>query len=241
MKGGVAMAEGFIKLYRQFMEWEWYHDTNTMVLFLHCLLKANHKDKKWQGITIERGSFITSYGNLAKELRFSVRSVRTALEHLKSTNELTIKTTNKYTLINVVKWANYQSNDNDNDTQTDKQKDKRPTSNRQATDKQPTTTKNEKNVKNEENDKKKDIKHKHGIYSHVLLTDSEYSRLKNDFPDIEERIQRLDDYIQMKGAKYKDHNLTIRTWAKKDSQPQQGKPKDVEVDWLHDYIEKMEA
>ena len=41
------MNEGFIKIYRQLLEWEWYTDTNTKVLFLHCLLKANFKTKKY--------------------------------------------------------------------------------------------------------------------------------------------------------------------------------------------------
>jgi hypothetical protein len=65
--------------------------------------------------------------------------------------------------------------------------------------------------------KDKETRHRHGEYNHVLLTSSELDRLKEDFPlDWEERIARLDEYIQMKGASYKDHNLTIRNWARKD-------------------------
>ena len=41
--------EGWIKLHRQILDWEWYDDINVKVLFLHLLLTANYEDKKWQG------------------------------------------------------------------------------------------------------------------------------------------------------------------------------------------------
>lgn len=60
-------------------------------------------------------------------------------------------------------------------------------------------------------------KHKYGEYKNVLLTDEEYEKLKDEFPnDYEERIERLSSYIASKGAKYKNHLATIRNWARKD-------------------------
>ncbi len=35
---------GYIALHRQMLNWEWYKNTNTKVLFIHLLLKANYKD-----------------------------------------------------------------------------------------------------------------------------------------------------------------------------------------------------
>ena len=49
--------DGHIKLYRKFLDWEWYQDINTKVLFIHMLMKANWKDGKFMGTTIPRGSF----------------------------------------------------------------------------------------------------------------------------------------------------------------------------------------
>ena len=61
-------------------------------------------------------------------------------------------------------------------------------------------------------------KHKYGEYKNVLLTDEEYEKLQNEFPnDYEERIERLSSYIASKGAKYKNHLATIRNWARKDN------------------------
>lgn len=70
------------------------------------------------------------------------------------------------------------------------------------------------------NDKiKKPVKHKYGEYKNVFLTDDEYDKLQAEFPDLAERIERLSEYIESKGAKYKSHYATIRAWAKKDTKP----------------------
>lgn len=65
----------------------------------------------------------------------------------------------------------------------------------------------------------KDIKHRHGNFQHVFLTDDEYSRLKADFSDCETLIQNLDDYLENNPSKhYANHNLTIRNWARRDAE-----------------------
>ena len=71
----------------------------------------------------------------------------------------------------------------------------------------------------------KPTKHKHGSFGHVLLTDEELSRLRADLgePTVTEYIRRLDEYIEQKGAKYRNHSLTIRNWAKRDTE--RGQPK----------------
>lgn len=106
---------GYIKLFRKFIKWEWYGDANTKALFIHCLLRANHEDKKWKGLVIKKGSFITGRKQLAKELAMSESQVRTSLNHLKLTKELTISTTARYSIITVNNWDDFQKNDQVND------------------------------------------------------------------------------------------------------------------------------
>ncbi len=61
-------------------------------------------------------------------------------------------------------------------------------------------------------------KHKHGEYCHVLLTSDEYLRLCEEWgePEVLRMIKILDEGIEIKGYKYKNHNLALRKWKEKD-------------------------
>lgn len=144
---------GWIKLHRALMEWEWYSDANTTRVFIHLLLSANHKPNYWRGTKVENGQIIIGRKKLAEKLRLSERQVRTAINHLISTNEIATETTNKYTLVTLLNWGKYQDTDSKSDQQNDQQEVKPPTNKRPTNDQQPTTNKNEKNKKNEKNDK----------------------------------------------------------------------------------------
>lgn len=126
---------GWIKIHRKILEWEWYDDANTFRLFVHLLLKANHKDKNYKGQLVKVGSLLTGRELLSQQTGLSVRQVRTCLERLKSTNEVTIKSSKQGTIIEVVKYKNYQVTTNETTTV-------RPTN-----DQQTTTNKNVKNEK----------------------------------------------------------------------------------------------
>lgn len=103
------MNQGFITLHRKLLEWEWWDDHNTTRLFIYLLLKANHKDNQWQGIVIHRGELVTSHPKLSKNTGLSVQNIRTSLNRLKSTRELTVKKTNKYSIISITNYDQYQA------------------------------------------------------------------------------------------------------------------------------------
>lgn len=134
---------GWVKIHRKILTWGWYSDTPTRSVFFHLLLKASFKDSEYMGVKITRGQVVTGRKALAKDLGLSERQVRTALTHLKSTNEVTIKTHSKFSVITVTKFDEYN--------QTDQVSDQQSTSKRPASDQQPTTyeeCKERKNVKN---------------------------------------------------------------------------------------------
>lgn len=141
--------EGWIKLHRKFLTWEWFNKSEMVHLFLYLLLKANHEDKIWQGVEIKRGQVLTGRKILSKDTGISEQSIRTYVNRLKSTNELTIKSTNKYTIITICNYDSYQTVNNNNNQQINQQINQRSTNNQPATNQQLTTTKNEKNEKNE--------------------------------------------------------------------------------------------
>ena len=101
----------YIKLSRKILEWEWYSDINTCRLFIHMLLKANWKSGKFQGVEIERGSFASSYEKLSNETNLTVMEIRTALKHLISTGEVTVKRHTKFSVFTIKNYIMYQSSD----------------------------------------------------------------------------------------------------------------------------------
>jgi len=151
--------EGWIKLHRKLMEWEWYKYSNMVHLFIHLLFKANRVGKKWKGIEIKRGQLITGRKKLSDETGLSEREIRTCLHRLNKTGETTSRTTNRFTIITINEYDNYQFLENYSDQLN---ANKRPTN-----DQQTTTTKElkkEKNINNinirEENFKKEVAKFK---------------------------------------------------------------------------------
>ena len=142
--------EGWIKIHRSILKWEWYDDINTFRVFIHLLLTANHESKKWRGIRIRRGQMVTSVANLGKSTGLSAQSVRTSLTKLKSTNELTIKSTNIYTIITICKYEYYQDIKKDINKQDIKLTNKRPTNEQQTSNKRATTTKEGKKERTKE-------------------------------------------------------------------------------------------
>jgi len=131
------MSDGWIKLHRKITDWEWYDDPNTFRLFMHLLVTANHKPKKWRGVVIPSGSKLTGLYSLSEQIGLSPQQIRTALKKLKSTNDITIKSTNKYSIISIVKWEKHQIHKQTNNKQV--------TNQQQTNNKQVTTNKNDNN------------------------------------------------------------------------------------------------
>lgn len=136
---------GYINLHRKLISWEWYNDHNTTRLFIHLLLIASHKPHQYRGVTIETGQVMTGYDKLSYDTGLSVQNIRTGLKRLKSTSELTIKSSPQGTIIQLVNYSKYQ-------TPTSKV-----TSNQQTSNKQVTTINNDNNVINKEDEFKNSL------------------------------------------------------------------------------------
>lgn len=130
---GVQLS-GFVKIHRKLVQWGWYTDNVVKGVFLHILLTASFRPIQWQGRVIQPGQLVTSASRMGADLGFSRQQVRTALDKLKSTHEITIEATKKYSIITVVNWDEYQSLSG---KQPSKQPAKHAPDNHQITNKQP--------------------------------------------------------------------------------------------------------
>lgn len=131
---------GFIILPREILNWRWYTSASTLKLFLHLLLKASYTDREIGGVTVRRGQLITGRETLSRETGLTVQEVRTALNRLKSTNDITIEASRQYSIITVVSYEAFQK-------ATNASTNEQPTFNQRATNEQPHNKKDNKEKK----------------------------------------------------------------------------------------------
>lgn len=210
---------GYVKIYRQMQDWEWYDEPNTLRLWIHCLFNANFEDKKWRGQIIKAGSFVTSLAKLSEQLKLSIQQIRTALSNIQTTGEITRESTNGYTLINVVNWAKFQGGEIEINTPNNKRITHNST-NEQQTDNNNVINKELKKKESSKESISKDIPKKEishiifGEFRHVRLTQEQYDKLQKDFQNADELIKHFDEYMEEKpNYKSANHNLAIRRWV----------------------------
>lgn len=104
---------GWIKLHRSILEWEWYMDNNVKLLWYHLLLTCNYKDSKYMGYDIPAGSKVYGYPVLSEQTGLTVQQIRTALDKLKSTNEITVRKTPKFSIISITNWNKFQDDNSE--------------------------------------------------------------------------------------------------------------------------------
>lgn len=140
------MNSGWIKLHRKIIDWGWYRSPKHVAVFLDLLLHANYEDGHYMGVPIKTGSLTTSYGKISERTGVSLQSVRTILRGLNSTGDITIKTSNKFTMISITNWHLYQGDNTATNNQL--------TINQQSTNNQLTTSKKLRNKEEEEEEEK---------------------------------------------------------------------------------------
>ena len=191
---------GWIKLHRKITDWEWFEDKNTFIVFITLLLMANHKEKKYKGIIVKIGTIVTGRDILARQTKLSVQQIRTALNKLKLTNEITIETSSQGTVIEIVNYKKYQLTTNEITIE-------QPINNHQ------TTTNNNVN---------KDNKNIYRHFGHLFITESEVKKLLEIY-NISQVDNILNDIENYKGnTKYKSLYLTAIKWLQKNQPTSEG-------------------
>ncbi len=106
-----------------------YKDSTMVHLFINLLLSANYSDGRCRGQEVKRGQLITGKKLLHQETGMSEHRIRTALKRLVDSQEITIESTKRFTLITILNYDKYQS----------KHEASNQKSNQQLTNNQPTT------------------------------------------------------------------------------------------------------
>ena len=212
------MNNGFITLHRKILDWEWYEDANVMRVFLHLLLTANHKDKKWKGTTIKRGQLATSHESIAMKLGLSKMQVRVTLKKLKDSNEIITNVAPSYQLVTIVKYDDYQSKQDYGNTQiTPEQHPNNTQRNTQITPNN--NDNNNNNVNNDNNIRTMDIKVLKDAYvKNDRLVEAISSNYKMDIPALLKRLDDFNQYLEMTGKFEMDetnYNRYFRNFIKK--------------------------
>lgn len=149
------MHRGYVKLWRKTLDSGILKNPELFLFWAWCLMKATHKPCKtlvgFQEIELNPGQFIFGRNKAAVELRLTPMKVRTCVQSLSNMKNITIKSTNKFSIITIANWECYQSEQNEINQQVSQQL----TSKQPANNQQLTTNKNDKNNKNEKNDKNK--------------------------------------------------------------------------------------
>ena len=99
---------GWLKLHRSILNWQWYDNKPTLVIYIHLLLSAVYRPYTFNGVQLYSGQYITSIRRLAKDTGYTTKQVRTALKHLILSDNITVDDYGQYSIITIINYDHYQ-------------------------------------------------------------------------------------------------------------------------------------
>ena len=99
---------GWVKLSRRLLSWEWHGSPEMMSMLIHLLLCANYEPSRWRGIVVGRGQLVSSRRKLARLTGLTERQARSCLERLMRTGEIVIEPSQRYSVITICGYDDYQ-------------------------------------------------------------------------------------------------------------------------------------
>lgn len=103
------MGGGYIRLYRQIMQWEWWKDIKVYRLFTYMLMVACYNDTEYNGTTIKRGSFVSTIRKMSDATGLTKAEVKDAILHLNDTDEIDVSKFGKAYMFTIKNYDAYQS------------------------------------------------------------------------------------------------------------------------------------
>lgn len=162
---------GYIKVFRSIMDKGWYKDSECVALWLHLLLKANHKEAEFMlGYSIVKllpGQLVTGRKSLSYETGISESKIERILKLFEIEQQIEQQTNSRNRIITILSWDAYQKSEQQVDSP-------------RTASEQPVDTNNNNNKNN--NDKKDIYKAKREFYEKEIsdnLTKEQIEGYKN--------------------------------------------------------------
>lgn len=99
---------GWIKIYYKMLDWEWMDDPYVVALWVRILLNTSQKERKWHGLAVKRGQWMTSVHHIAEQTGWSRNTVKRILRILEQSKQITIESGKNGVLITVTNYGKYQ-------------------------------------------------------------------------------------------------------------------------------------
>lgn len=107
--------KGYIKLHRKIVETKYYKKSQYTHLWLHLLLRASHSGSKWKfkgrEYTIRPGQVLCSMKGLSEQTGINEMQCYRIIKRYEKVKQITKKTYNKCSVIQILNWKNYQTDE----------------------------------------------------------------------------------------------------------------------------------
>ena len=221
----ILELSGWIKIHRKLLKTSWSNKPTVLSLAVHLLISANWEQSskilKRQKKIIEIGQLATGLKILTMQTGLSMRQVRTSLKILKNTDFLTIESTSEGSIITIIKYGDYQHNEEDR--QAKRQTDDKPMTNERQTDDNIIRSKEVKELKKKHT--QVEIHFQGSILKIPLINHQSFLKT---YPgvDVETEYLKMDDWMLSNPDKpKKNHSAFARNWIAR------CKPKEVTPQW----------
>lgn len=229
---------GWIKIHRKIWEWGYSNNPDYLSVWIYLLSKASHTNYDFsvngQKITLQSGQLLTGRKAISKETGVSESKVFRILKRLEIEQQIKQQHSNKYTIISITNWGDYQSNEQENEQQMN---------NKRTTDEQQmNTNKNDNNKKNVKNDKKSiyniNISIPKNIYQEIL-TDPLLCNGDRNF--LLHCCNEMQDWSVSKGEKRIDWSAALRNWIRRAKKDRSYKPKEKSLLEIAEELDRQDA
>lgn len=102
----------YIKLFRKILKSPIWDNEKALKIWIWCLLKATHTERKQlvgqQIVDLEKGQFIFGRKKASEELKMTESTIYKYIKLLEELQMLTVNSNNKFSVVSIEKWENYQ-------------------------------------------------------------------------------------------------------------------------------------